>query len=1639
MAKKSSQRSRIHQQAFYFTLAALTVCAQTILPSSQLMASSCDDYHAVPPFLSAKLPPNVMFMLDNSGSMKIPLYNSGYNNADYTCGTVATDYNSATDYYGYFESDKNYSYDPLIPVDDTSYSGTPYNISILTSVTGAFVEDSACTIGLGQNCWDGNFLNWVSTRRIDAARKVMIGGKVESRGGFDYVTGDSSDLEWKLVANNERSDRTICKKDSAGQNYTPYPDDTVFTVASPANNVEIVDTYDPYAKLLANSTAATLILDENDNVIGESGLEIDFSEDAYDGLWHTVTFTNTYAVAPVVVVGPLSYNGSDPAEYRVSDITTTSFKVRTEEWEYKNDGGHYKEDISYLVLEAGTHTLPGGQKITAGNTSRDHTFATVTLGQTHDAIPVILASVTTNNDPDTVTVRLDNVTTTSFDIRLQEEEIKDNASETHTAEDVCYIALDKGVYTVGGATLEVSSFDTTAGSSLQTIGLANTGDQRFLASMQTYNDSDPASIRYDDLKTHSVAVLIQEEDSLDSERDHQTETVGYVSIRPAQYNLAVIVENEPEGLAQSLEEDVRLGISFYRYQKDSDIYNDEWAHGGTLSLDIPENPFAKNPSTFRTVDTPVKTETSVIIDAIEHYPLVWGTTPLAENYYEIIRYFQQEDPYYNDKPTIGSTYTYKTYDPDLAFDSVTNNHLWDPYYYEEYGESIRCAKSFVLLFTDGAPYRDDYVPNFYDSTGNGGAPDTVDYDNDGDGGDCTDTGNTANSCKNTLDDLAYWAYWDKDGTPDFRDLRTKLDASGDPLLSGNQYIETYTVAFGTSTIPDILQDTADNGNGTAYAAEDGTQLEASLAEAFSSILKKTAAGSSLSVLSERATDGSVIHQALFFPEKTFLDGADIFSVSWTGALNAYWFFNNGSVTNIREDNATLPDGEPYYLDIHDDHSLVFRIDEEGELRIDYYSLHDDPSSQLIDGSSDTLLGTYTDVDDITKIWEGGTILKDRFVEPRVIYGVDESGSMLDFSTANYTDFDDLLNLSTTDTSDCLGTVSASATATELQQRAENLISYTRGVSDTFAGNNGGDCRNRVVDNAGSIWKLGDIIYSTPQLISYPENSLLVTGANDGMLHAFEIGAVRKDGLSAEQIVRLCDTATGLCTQNTIGDELWSFIPQNAMPYLKYLADPDYKHIYSIDLSPYVIDTGGKKIIVGGMRFGGATGSTTAKNNWLGDTDGDGTINTDGEGTALQVVPPECSPANPEACIGYSSYFAIDVTNKEKPVFLWEYSHPRLGYSYSGPAFISRGDKRYVMFTSGPLNYKADAVAKDLKMFIIEVDEDFMMVDTNNDSAINDTDVYKIDGNADPGFKATPEFGSFNNSFGGRLFTDGIDYNNDGNTEVVFFGVSTGTNASGWVGDVIAVAPNDDPPIDSKGKITWEITKVYNDPHAAITTKIAFSRCFNEAFIYFGSGRWFYKDDSPGSVAHPLTGLYGVQMTACLDSLIAGGTCSGGFNQVAATKVGDQLCATLSDDLAKSKVNWVISENELEEQGGGFLRERTITDPTTLDPNIVFFTTTQPSADPCEFGGRTRIWGLNCLTGHGMFDGCSNEFTAVTKSGSLLIQLSGGNIEEADLDKDTFTNEGNKVTDWVKGIPPESAPPFVPHSGLRGEIIIWIER
>ncbi len=166
-------------------------------------------------------------------------------------------------------------------------------------------------------------------------------------------------------------------------------------------------------------------------------------------------------------------------------------------------------------------------------------------------------------------------------------------------------------------------------------------------------------------------------------------------------------------------------------------------------------------------------------------------------------------------------------------------------------------------------------------------------------------------------------------------------------------------------------------------------------------------------------------------------------------------------------------------------------------------------------------------------------------------------------------------------------------------------------------------RNKIVSK---MWAEADTLSSDYGInIDSPTEDQLIkrmvyVGANDGMLHAFIFGVW--DWRNKKWLFKR--DATDTYYGALLGKELWAYIPSNVVPTLKQLALKSYgnvgcKHRTTVDLSPepwqVLIDHDGdpgtprewRTVIIGGERGGGDV------------------------------------------------FFCIDVTNPDSPILLWEYS------------------------------------------------------------------------------------------------------------------------------------------------------------------------------------------------------------------------------------------------------------------------------------------------------------------------------------------------------------------------------------------------
>jgi type IV pilus assembly protein PilY1 len=1017
-------------------------------------------------------------------------------------------------------------------------------------------------------------------------------------------------------------------------------------------------------------------------------------------------------------------------------------------------------------------------------------------------------------------------------------------------------------------------------------------------------------------------------------------------------------------------------------------------------------------------------------------------TPFSEGFYNAIGYYARTNAHTN-PPALGTSRT------DIRLDAGDYVDNKNPSLY-------RCQSNNILLISDGISTADQNAQVQLD----------VDMYNDGDGQIGFDG---LNSCpkfagSRNLDDLA-WIGQNREIT----DFSVAVTPSTDLYKK----ITTHAVYNGAASAdpgecnPDtLLSETADNGGGTYQRAENPEDLEDALRTIFTELSAKAASGTAASVLASGADKGANILQAVFYPRRKIFGDTEI---NWTGTLQSLWYyidplFGRSAIREDTDENRILHLQNDYivqyYFDADAKKTKVIRTwDEEGD---------GDPLTFIDD----------IDFEGLQNLWEAGGMLweRDLSTNPRTIKTVvDIAGipTVTDFST-------DLVNLSL---------IQPYLQAADLGE-AEAIVRYIHGedtkcsitttqacsiddecpAGETCGGfnppiagftdayrlrtsgidfNNDGD----IVDagEGPKVWKLGDIVNSTPVIVTwvplniydtdyhddtykqfitsadYRNRGMVFTGANDGMLHAFKLGLLEVDWSTKGgfEHARLINPDTGLVCDpstdaNPCGKEEWAFIPKNVLPYLKYNADRGYCHLYSVDGTSVVFDasigananvvrasdgSSWKTVLIGSMKTGGACRASD---------DATCTDCVKAPGVDLDNPPDGVTTAE-EKKLGFSSYFAIDVTDPANPQFLWEFTHDDLGFATTGPSIVrinkpdagganerSTNGEWFVVLASGPTG-PIDTTThqfmgrsdQNLKIFVLDLRDGTLKAsfDTFNGSTIT-------------------------NAFGGTMFYATTDpdrnYADDG-VYIAYTNSATGVGNTFTDGGVIRLLTK-----ESDDPTTWAASKVIEGTGANTTTVARLiNRITGKLWLFFGSGRYFFKSTTSLDDAVTQRKIYGLK-DPCFSS--------GAFDTTCTTTVSTAslLDVTLDPDAAEDNEGWFVS---LDAQGVPdvfFDAERIITDPLGSVTGVAFFTSFKPSSDICGFGGRSHLWAVRYNTGGS---------AAGLLRGRALLQVSTGSIEEISMEdafkendpgspgydptkRDNPDSKGDRRTGAIAGKPPE---------------------
>jgi len=1039
---------------------------------------------------------------------------------------------------------------------------------------------------------------------------------------------------------------------------------------------------------------------------------------------------------------------------------------------------------------------------------------------------------------------------------------------------------------------------------------------------------------------------------------------------------------------------------------------------------------------------PVGDHTSGMIKAIDDIQAA-SWTPWAEAYYNAIGYFGNRT--------------------DLRLQATDFDATKSP-------SDVTCRLNNILLISDGGSTADQHsavntLAGIY---------------NDGDG----QTGTCAGfkGSKN-LDDLAWLAK--------NRNIKTfnKTTASSDAPTNNSEFVTTYSVFTGVSdgTVGEcnpqtLMSQTAVRGGTTPYVADGGSAFRNALDDAFRKIAASSASGTAASILSNSEGSGAALMQAVFYPKKEFDKNASNqdTSAQWLGELQSFWYFLDPYLnkSSIREDS-----DQDFYLKLNADKILQFQFDTVKK-KTQVYRFLDTNADGISDGP-DAVDGSGNQVaydpDVIKSLWRAGRSLwlRDPAANPvRKIYTTLNGSSLVDFDAT-------LKSNATARTYLRMGT----------EDDAEKLISYIRGVdqadfrSRTVAikscSNNrlkscsaDTDCPSSTCTPHSAVWKLGDIISSTPKLVSpgrlnnynmappngYNDNSykdffqsasyqsrgMAFVGANDGMLHAFRMGILKEiSDRTTKAKLTYPDTATTASAASNLGQEEWAFIPRHALPYLKYLSDKNYTHLYYVDRSPTILDASigipdectddygncpktaatWRTVLIGGMGIGGASRTKTPSTDCT-----------------------DCIKA-PIDDIGYSSYFALDITNPASPSLLWEFSGDpsgmgTLGLSTTGPAIVKVAARQKA--ANGDATEKPDH-SKNGRWFAVFASGATGKINTTEHSlsGISDQNLHVFVVDLASGALVKKIDTGIANAFAGTLSTAVFDADRNSSSsngfysdDTVYIGyVKKDTSTNTWTkGGVLRLTvPELSDPTSATFANQWQVSEVIADtgPITTSITKLQDRRNKN-FWLFFGTGRYFTRTDDTSTTRQTLYGVkepcYSATGGPDNDILLS---CTA---SVDTGKIVDQSAdsGTPAASLAADATGWKIN---LDAKGKycsmdqaltcttdancvvgsvnkgvctEYLTERVITDPIAMANGAVFFTSFKPSADICAYGGSSLIWALKYDTG--------DVPPAKAMQGQALMQVSTGAFAEIKM-SDAFKNPdstrygGRRLAVPITGVPP----------------------
>ena len=609
-------------------------------------------------------------------------------------------------------------------------------------------------------------------------------------------------------------------------------------------------------------------------------------------------------------------------------------------------------------------------------------------------------------------------------------------------------------------------------------------------------------------------------------------------------------------------------------------------------------------------------------------------------------------------------------------------------------------------------------------------------------------------------------------------------------------------------------------------------------------------GSAPANLGNSDGDGDLVVQALFFEA---VDGDNVTfpsEVSWSGDIRGFFLDSNGF---LREDSDDDDELDPSNVD------NIIQFNNDGEsLMIDRQSFANEDDFDEFDpnGLSDE---ESVDPDEINPIWsaaENLSMLDNDDIVTNRAYGdpVSETGASrfintwIDANDNGRVDADEYVPFEAGEVDGDFEAFLASTAVTPLFTAADttadavNIINFIRGFEDyvdpgdagtNLATMNGFRSRTTLVGGeAGTdrlVHRLGDVISSTTVIVGPPtedfevtfgdatyaefrtkyanRRTMVYTGANDGLLHAFNAGF---RGETVDTPVLFTESGiSGVETEHPLGAEIWAYAPNNLLPHLQWLTSSEYLHTFYMDGEPAVFDVniftddtgpnglhpgGWGTILVAGMGLGGGDFN-------IGDVNGDG-----------------------DNQVTRSAYVVFDITNPEQePVLLGEITHEDLDHTTVRPTIVRN------RVANDGINF-ANTSSNETKLVFASGPDNRVDFTSSNTAKVFTVDLTLLAGVIENTEPTVQEVTASQNAFVGGIST--ADWNEDFVDDVVYFGtVEQGAALTDQSGDIYRFLPQ-----------SGQINTFFAIDRPITSTPIPLV-VDGANFVYAGTGRYLDQSDA----------------------------------------------------------------------------------------------------------------------------------------------------------------------------------------------------